>query len=315
MAAGVPAGTGLAPDDAMAPVPRLSALLPTILSAVLSASGPAGASPGPGIAVPGPSPGQMCRAAIRAAERDAGLPGALLQAIGRVESGRRDPEGGFAPWPWTLNAEGRGSFFPSKEAAIAGVRALQARGVRVIDVGCMQINLHHHPAAFAGLEEAFDPLANARYAARFLSQLNASRQDWLVSAGNYHSGTPERAAGYRAKVALAWDDERRQAGLRPVSPAADAALLAARPSPPALPHPGRAQVVAMAPGASPPMLPRVFGGMGAGGGQGLSNGAERAQVVAMPSGGGGRGLDAYRAQPIALASRLPTVFQVAGMGR
>ena len=114
--------------------------------------------------------GQLCRAAIGQAERERGIPPRLLAAIGRVESGRRDPATGAThPWPWAINAEGRGSFYPDKAAAIAAVRALQAQGVRSIDVGCLQINLRHHPEAFASLEEAFDPLANARYGARFLA--------------------------------------------------------------------------------------------------------------------------------------------------
>ncbi len=118
----------------------------------------------------GQAPGQLCRAAIAQAERERSLPPRLLAAIGRVESGRRDPATGAThPWPWAINAEGRGSFFPDKAAAIAAVRDLQAHGVRSIDVGCLQINLRHHPAAFASLEEAFEPLANARYAARFLA--------------------------------------------------------------------------------------------------------------------------------------------------
>jgi hypothetical protein len=40
------------------------------------------------------SEGHLCRAAITEAERGANLPRGLLQAIGRVESGRRDPETG-----------------------------------------------------------------------------------------------------------------------------------------------------------------------------------------------------------------------------
>ena len=42
----------------------------------------------------GGEPGQLCRAAIAAAERDAGLPPRLLAAMARVETGRRDPETG-----------------------------------------------------------------------------------------------------------------------------------------------------------------------------------------------------------------------------
>ena len=152
-----------------------------------------------------PDPTLQCRAAIARAEQDAQIPAGLLQAIGRVESGRRNPETGVAgPWPWTINAEGRGHFFPTREAAIAAVRELQGRGVRIIDVGCMQVNLHHHPRAFASLDEAFDPVSNARYAAHFLTQLQAARTDWITAAGNYHSQTPELAQAYRARVQAAW---------------------------------------------------------------------------------------------------------------
>ncbi|TDG29853.1 lytic transglycosylase domain-containing protein, partial [Paracraurococcus ruber] len=173
-------------------------------------------------------PGLLCRAAIARAEQERGIPPRLLAAIGRVESGRRDPQtGAMHPWPWVINAEGRGSFFPDKAAAIAAVRALQAQGVRSIDVGCLQINLRHHPDAFASLEEAFDPLANARYGARFLSELQATRGDWMLAAANYHSQTPGFAEPYRARVAAAWLAE--QDG--PATPAAAFAALATPPPP------------------------------------------------------------------------------------
>jgi phytoene dehydrogenase-like protein len=97
---------------------------------------------------------------------------------------------------------------------------LQARGVRSIDVGCMQVNLYHHPQAFADLEQAFDPLANARYAGLFLRRLHAARQSWDLAAANYHSGNPERAEAYRLKVIAAWPamaerlaEERRREAL------------------------------------------------------------------------------------------------------
>ena len=105
-----------------------------------------------------PPPGAQCRAAIAQAERAGGIPPQLLAAIGRVESGRRDPtSGSFAPWPWTVNAEGQGYFFDSKAEAITAVRKMRADGMRSIDVGCLQVNLMYHPKAFASLEDAFDP--------------------------------------------------------------------------------------------------------------------------------------------------------------
>ena len=151
-------------------------LLPSALAlSVLFAAPPAIAARGVG---PATDPGQLCRQAILLAEREHRLPAALLHAIARVETGRPDPRTGAAvSWPWTINAEGQGRFFNTKDEAVAAARALQARGVSVIDVGCLQVNLHHHPRAFASLDEAFDPVANARYAGLFLTRLrqNARR--------------------------------------------------------------------------------------------------------------------------------------------
>lgn len=151
-------------------------------------------------------PGAQCREAIATAERAHGTAPGLLNAIARVESGRADPRGGaLTPWPWTINAEGQGRHFDSKAEALAAVRALQARGVQVIDVGCMQVNLFHHPTAFASLEQAFDPAANAAYAAQFLKRLHASAGgDWERAAAHYHSATPERGEAYKLKVMAHW---------------------------------------------------------------------------------------------------------------
>ncbi|MCB4822118.1 lytic transglycosylase domain-containing protein [Roseicella aerolata] len=150
-------------------------------------------------------PGQMCQQAVQAAEREHRLPGGLLLAIARVESGRPDSSGrGGAGWPWTIHAEGQGRYFDSKAEAMAAVEALRARGVRLIDVGCMQVNLHHHPEAFPSLEVAFDPAANARYAALFLTRLYAQSRSWEQAAAHYHSQTPELAEAYRLKVMAAW---------------------------------------------------------------------------------------------------------------
>lgn len=237
-----------------------------------------------------PSPTLLCQAAIAQVEREAGLPPRLLAAIARVESGRRDPESGATgPWPWTINAEGRGSFFPDRTAAIAAVRTLQAQGVRSIDVGCMQVNLRHHPNAFASLEEAFDPLSNARYAARFLGELQATRGDWMRTAAHYHSQAPELAEAYRARVAAAWEAER------------------SAPAPV-----GYAQAL------------RAHGGFnGSSGGGALLEIplARSAALLPLAGGGGGagRGLDAYRAQPIPVAGRaglaLPAIAQMAAPAR
>ena len=146
-----------------------------------------------------------CEAAIAAGEQALDTAPGLLHAIGLVESGRRDPRSGERrPWPWTVSAEGIGTYYPDKEAAIAAVTELQARGISSIDVGCMQVNLFYHPAAFASLEEAFDPGRNARYAARFLQSLYGRTHDWAAAASAYHSFTPGPAAQYAKLIAAVW---------------------------------------------------------------------------------------------------------------
>jgi hypothetical protein len=142
-----------------------------------------------------------CRTAGLQAERDLHLPPGLLLAIGQVESGRFDPATGrVAAWPWTINANGAGRTFEGKAEAVTSTRALQAGGVASIDVGCFQVNLFHHPRAFASVEEAFDPAANAVYAARFLSALHARTGSWEDAVAAYHSAEPVRGAAYRDRV-------------------------------------------------------------------------------------------------------------------
>jgi len=159
------------------------------------------------------SPSQLCEAAIVSAERAARLPARMMGAIAVVETGRPDAgDGTLRPWPWTINAEGQGFFFASKQQAIEAVRGLQARGVRSIDVGCMQINLMFHPQAFVSLDEAFDPEANARFAAHFLTALHAENRDWPAAIAAYHSETPALGAAYRQLVMARWDRPGMTAG-------------------------------------------------------------------------------------------------------
>ncbi len=146
----------------------------------------------------------LCETAIAAAETKYGLPHGLLGSIAKVESGRpisamRD----VRAWPWTIDADGTGLFLDSKAAAIAWVGQAQATGQHhFIDVGCMQVDLPLHPGAFRSLDEAFDPAANADYAARYLRSLQAEAHgDWNVAVGLYHSHTPDLAADYRNRVA------------------------------------------------------------------------------------------------------------------
>ncbi len=191
--------------------PLNAALLAVLLSAVPVAAKPTPRHPdrhaAPAVAaVPAPppvpqTPYDACDYAIAAAEKPPHLPDNLLPAISRVESGRLDPATRrVRAWPWTINVEGVGSFFDTKEQAVATVQALQAKGVRSIDVGCMQVNLMHHPKAFASLDEAFEPATNAAYAAGFLAMLHRQFNDWNLATAAYHSMDPVRGEEYQRLV-------------------------------------------------------------------------------------------------------------------
>lgn len=139
------------------------------------------------------------------------LPQNILTALSHVESGRWDTaRQEKIAWPWTVMAEGNGRYFRTKAEAIREVRTLQSRGVRNIDVGCMQINLKHHPNAFRTLEDAFDPARNVAYAADFLTRLHSETGSWAKAATRYHSATPVRATRYGGLLTRAWSKLNNQ---------------------------------------------------------------------------------------------------------
>ena len=183
-----------------------------LLLVVLFAPGLAQATEGTASAAPGPDavPATVCLPALAAAERAESIPTNLLRSIALVESGRLDPATGrVVPWPWAINAAGQGQYFETREQAIAAVRALQAAGVRSIDVGCAQINLMHHPLAFSSLDTAFDPATNAAYAARFLRALHGALGNWPRATAAYHSHSPEFGPAYAQRVMAVWPDAAR----------------------------------------------------------------------------------------------------------
>jgi hypothetical protein len=159
--------------------------------------------PAPAQTVVGPD--SPCEQAGRDAEREFALPVGLLGAIGRVESGKWDPAlGRTVPSPWAIDAAGQPFLSDDKGRALQQARVLQDRGVSNIDVGCFQINLQSHPTAFSNLDQAFDPVANAQYAARFLTSLYARLGNWPDAIAAYHSATPERGLPYQQAVYSNW---------------------------------------------------------------------------------------------------------------
>ena len=146
-----------------------------------------------------PARAGVCEDAIRAIGSVTEAPPALLRAVALVESGTAG-----VSRPWVINVAGQERTFRTQAEAMAAVTTLQAAGVQSIDVGCMQINLRHHPAAFATLQDAFTPSLNVAYGARFLTSLFHEVGSWDGAAAAYHSRTPAIGAAYRTRVLALW---------------------------------------------------------------------------------------------------------------
>lgn len=148
-----------------------------------------------------------CDDAIAAAEaRHPEIPSGLLAAIGRVESGRSVKGGGMSPWPYTLNVDGSGHFFNNLGEAMGFLREDRNWQARSVDIGCMQVNLRHHPEAFGVHAHGFDAERNVDYAARFLLSLRQRLGSWSAAIMHYHSGDPVRQTAYLNKVRQQWRD-------------------------------------------------------------------------------------------------------------
>ena len=153
-----------------------------------------GASP----AAAKPEIAKICETAALNASRESGVPLSVMRAITLTETGRKS-DYGFKPWPWTVNMEGKGVWFDNEDDARAYVYKNYKRGARSFDVGCFQLNYRWHGKAFSSIEEMFDPVANSRYAAKYLLELFAEKGNWTSAAGAYHSRTPSYANKYMAR--------------------------------------------------------------------------------------------------------------------
>ncbi len=146
--------------------------------------------------------GALCSAAAKEAGVEYGINFDLLQTISAVESGRWDNlQNRYVAWPWTVNVQGKGYYYASKEEAVKAVKKFQSQGVESIDVGCMQINLKYHGDAFSSVDEAIEPSNNVKYSAKFLRSLyNQHGNNWKKAAKRYHSANPKKGEAYTQRL-------------------------------------------------------------------------------------------------------------------
>ena len=142
-----------------------------------------------------------CISIYRHYERTLKLPENTLYAMGIHETGKTHSESRKnIAWPWSVNKAGKSYYFDNKREAVAFVKKEIKVGNNNIDVGCMQVNLKHHPDAFPSIEKAFSPRYNVRYAANFLIQKYKAKKSWGDAIAHYHSANPAKGKKYKNKV-------------------------------------------------------------------------------------------------------------------
>jgi soluble lytic murein transglycosylase-like protein len=130
-----------------------------------------------------------CEREMARAARQSGVPLNVLYSVGLTETGRRGELG-----PYDMNVDGREVHSETLAQAMARFAAAKTQGARLIDVGCMQINVHFHGGHFGSLAEMFDPSLNVDYAANFLKALRAQEGNWTLAVARYNAGPGNPAA-------------------------------------------------------------------------------------------------------------------------
>ena len=123
------------------------------------------------------------------AARENGIPLNILYSVGLTETGHAG-----ALSPWDMNVDGRAVHSASLDEALQRFAAERARGAKLIDVGCMQINHHWHASHFGSLAEMFDPVRNVDYAAGYLKDAQGPGGQ-LDAGGGALQRRPRQSAG------------------------------------------------------------------------------------------------------------------------
>lgn len=130
-----------------------------------------------------PAAANVCERQMAQAAARHGVPLGMLYAVGLTESGKRG-----SLQPYAMNIQGKAYFGTSAADVMERLSQAQREGVRLVDLGCMQINHHYHRAKFASLEAMIDPAQNVEYATRFLKELKEREGSWTLAVARYHAG-------------------------------------------------------------------------------------------------------------------------------
>ncbi|MGA3303692.1 MAG: lytic transglycosylase domain-containing protein [Methylovirgula sp.] len=131
----------------------------------------------------------ICEREMTRAAKKFDVPLGVLYAVALTETGRRG-----SLHPFALNIAGPSYFPTSLEDALERFDAAHRAGIKLIDIGCMQINQYYHGSHFRSVADMFDPHANVEYAAQYLKDLRVREGSWTLAAARYHAGPDNNPA-------------------------------------------------------------------------------------------------------------------------
>lgn len=134
----------------------------------------------------------ICERELAAAAAAQDVPLGVLYAVGMTETGNKG-----SLHPNALNIAGKTVFAKSQAAALAEFEHARKKGIKLIDLGCMQVNHHYHGKNFTSPLAMLDPETNIAYAAKFLKELRQSEGSWTMAVARYHAGPDNNPAQKR----------------------------------------------------------------------------------------------------------------------
>lgn len=137
-------------------------------------------------------PSNICESQLAAAAARENVPLGVLYAVGMTETGNKG-----SLHPYALNIAGKAVFAKSQAEALAAFDKARNQGIKLIDLGCMQVNHYYHGKNFTSPLAMLDPETNIAYAAKFLKELRDSEGSWTMAVARYHAGPDNNPAQKR----------------------------------------------------------------------------------------------------------------------
>lgn len=123
-----------------------------------------------------------------------GVPVDVLYALAMTESNTKMVDGCYAPWPYTINIDFKGSRYASYEDLVRQSRVYIQSGRKSFDVGFFQVNWKWNGHRTQSIELLANPYENARVASEILLEQYRRYGSWVKAAGRYHN--PANKNGY-----------------------------------------------------------------------------------------------------------------------